>query len=147
VKNEIIISADTVIGVDEIDWQFSRSSGPGGQNVNKVETRVTLIFNIDKSRYLSEFQKNLLNEKLPGIIDHDGNLRISVDEERSQLRNRNIALDRFRERLQIAFRPIRKRKKTKVSKAQKEKRLKRKKIRSKKIEERKKGRNPADIDE
>jgi len=79
----------------ELVFTTSRSSGPGGQNVNKVSTRVTLLFNVEESPNLSAQQRTLLRERLPGRINKDGILRVVSQRHRTQLANREAAVQRF----------------------------------------------------
>ena len=90
----IHINRDLVIPSNEIKWRFSRSSGPGGQNVNKVESRVEIIFNISQSNALNSFQKGLLLEKLNNKISNDS-ISIKVQEKRTQFENRQIAIQKL----------------------------------------------------
>jgi len=84
----------------ELAWQTSRASGPGGQNVNKVESRVELRWHLLNSQLLSEAQKQLLLEKLAPRLTADGYLLVVAQDDRSQLRNRELALGRFHQLLQ-----------------------------------------------
>ncbi len=79
----------------EVKFNFSRSGGKGGQNVNKVETKVELVFNIPASMTLTEGYKELLINKLHAKLDNDLNLRIVAQTERTQLGNRKKAIDKF----------------------------------------------------
>jgi ribosome-associated protein len=79
----------------ELLFTTSRSSGPGGQNVNKVSTRVTLLFDVEHASSLSERQRTLLRERLPGRIGRDGVLRVVSQRHRTQLANREAAILRF----------------------------------------------------
>ncbi len=114
----------------EIRFTFSRSRGPGGQNVNKVNTRATLRFDISSSSSLTPEQKRALKKKLHNRITKNGVLTISSDRFRSQKANREDSLRRFVELLALALKPNPKRKKTSVPLALKERRLKEKKHRS-----------------
>jgi ribosome-associated protein len=97
------------IPLRELKFLFSRSGGPGGQNVNKVATRVELLFDVNASTALDEGQKHMLRSALRSRIDHEGILRIPVQESRSQWQNRQMAQQRFAELLRRALRPARKR--------------------------------------
>jgi len=115
---------------NEISFITSRSSGPGGQNVNKVNTRVTLKFDINNSNQLSSYQKMIIHEKLKNRINQEGFLIISSDQSRSQLRNKELALDLLNLLIAEALKPIKKRKPTNPSKSSKLKRLQKKKLAS-----------------
>jgi|SRR6476661_7060145 len=111
----------------ELTFQTSRASGPGGQNVNKVESRVELRFHLLNSQLLSELQKQLILEKVGNQLTADGYLQVVVQDDRSQLRNREIALARFHELLLRSLRRPKPRKATKPSQAAVRKRLEMKK--------------------
>jgi len=116
----------------ELSFTFSRSSGPGGQNVNKVNTKVTLRFSIADSHLLDEEQKVLLINKLENRINKDGDIVIISQSTRSQLQNREEAIQKFYDLLNEALKKKKKRKPTKPTRLSKEKRLKDKKIQSEK---------------
>jgi ribosome-associated protein len=87
----------------ELVFTTSRSSGPGGQNVNMVSTRVTLQFNVDESQSLSEEQRGQLRRRLARRINKDGILRVASQRHRTQLANREAAARRFVALLQDAL--------------------------------------------
>lgn len=122
----------------EIEFITSRSSGPGGQCVNKVSSKVELRFHIENSELLSEEQKLLIKEKCASKITLEGYLRIVSQADRSQLRNKETCIVKFYDLLEKCFQKKKKRKPTKPSAAAKEKRLEaKKKIALKKIERKK----------
>ena len=126
---------DNLIG--ETKYRFSRSSGPGGQSVNKLSTQVELLFDVAGSVVLSEDQKIVILEKLKNRITNDGFLTLKGNETRSQLKNKGIVLNRFLKLIEDALKPIKKRKPTSRSKASVEKRLRNKKVQSDKKKDRK----------
>lgn len=109
---------------------FARSGGNGGQNVNKVNTKVHLTLPLESVGGITENEKLMLRTKLTSIINKEGLLFIDVDEERFQERNRSIAFARIENRIVQALQVQKKRIKTKPTKASKERKLKLKKIRS-----------------
>lgn len=118
--------------LSEVEFATSRSSGPGGQNVNKVNSKVTLRFDIRQSQLLTEEQRDILLNKLASKLTTEGVLLLSVQESRSQLENKEGAIDRFEVLIRKAFTKPKPRKKTKPTKAAKEKRVTNKKQRSEK---------------
>lgn len=111
----------------EVTFQTSRSSGPGGQNVNKVESRVELRFTIAASQQLTDAQKERLLDKLRNRLTAEGELLITAQEDRSQLRNKDIALRKLHELLLKSLHQDKPRKPTKPSKSAVRKRLETKK--------------------
>jgi ribosome-associated protein len=114
------------------EWEFrtSRSSRPGGQNVNKVSSKVELRFDIDHSSVITEDEKELIRNKLASKITIEGILIIVSQENRSQLKNKEAAIHRFFSLLASALQPVKKRRPTKRTRASVERRLERKKQQS-----------------
>jgi ribosome-associated protein len=118
------------ISDEELTFTASRSGGPGGQNVNKVSSRVTLMFDVLRSPNLSAEQKGMIQHRLKGRINKEGILKIIGQETRSQLDNREAVIERFIELLKGALKRLPVRKKTKVSYGAKLRRLEEKKHQS-----------------
>ena len=122
----------------EITFQTSRSSGPGGQNVNKVESRVELRWHLQDSQVLTDTQKALILEKVSNQLTAEGLVLVTAQDDRSQFRNKEIALARFHELLLKSLRRPKPRKATKPSKGAVRKRLEGKKLHSDKKANRRK---------
>jgi ribosome-associated protein len=122
----------------EVFYKTSRSGGKGGQNINKVSTKVELLFSVNNSALFSEEKKELLNQKLQSRFNKDGLVQVICDEERSQYLNKEIALERLIGLLINALHKPKIRKASKVSKAAKQARLGNKKLQSAKKADRKK---------
>ncbi|MEA3249950.1 MAG: alternative ribosome rescue aminoacyl-tRNA hydrolase ArfB [Patescibacteria group bacterium] len=107
----------------EIYIGFARSSGPGGQNVNKRATKAVLTWNVGESKAFTEEQKTVIRESFANRLNNDDEMVISSDSERSQERNRKEVIGRLQGMIADALTLKKERKPTKVSKAQKRKRL------------------------
>ena len=116
----------------ELQFLTSRSSGPGGQNVNKVNTKVTLKFDLAHSRILTEDEKFLLATKLHKKLTEEGVLIISAQDKRSQLDNKKEAIRKFNSILAKAFEKQKPRKKTRPTKSAVDSRIRKKKALSEK---------------
>ena len=127
--DRIFINPGCTIPSSELSFSFSRSSGPGGQNVNKVNTRVTLSFDVANSPHLNDRQRAMIRSRLATRINKNGLLRIAGDSCRTQQGNREEVVRRFAGLLRQALHEQRPRKKTKVSRRAKERRLSAKKNR------------------
>ena len=124
------MTAAREIPVREIRIRTSRSSGPGGQNVNKVETRVEVEWSVDASETFSEAQKARIRAAFGRRVSAEGTIRVASQRHRSQARNREAAVERLRSLVHDALRPRRPRVRTRPSAASREVRLDRKKRRS-----------------
>jgi ribosome-associated protein len=120
---DLKITKTLVIPSNEIKWRFSRSSGPGGQNVNKIESRVEIIFNLEDSKVLNDYQKEILKRNLKNKLVNNS-LRLAVQEHRNQLLNRQLALIKFSSIIKDGLnKPFKFRKSTKPTKASQKKRV------------------------
>jgi len=126
---DLEITKTLVIPSNEIKWRFSRSSGPGGQNVNKIESRVEIIFNLEDSKVLNDYQKEILKRNLKNILVNNS-LHLTVQEHRNQLLNRQLALIKFSSIIKNALnKPFKLRKSTQPTKESQKKRVEVKKKR------------------
>lgn len=113
--------------IKELQFKAIRSSGAGGQHVNKTATKVEVSFNLEDSKALSETEKEILRKKLATKISSEGVLRIQSDATRSQHKNKTLGIERMLELITSNLKKPKKRKKTKVPQSVIEKRLKIKK--------------------
>jgi ribosome-associated protein len=125
------INDELSIPVDELRFRFSRSSGPGGQHVQKSSTRVELLFDVAHSSSLTDAQRIRLQERLAGYVDSTGMLHLVAQSERSQLRNREEVVARFQALLQRALKRRKRRRPTAPTAASRERRLRQKQRRGK----------------
>jgi ribosome-associated protein len=123
-RESIRVTRSVTVPLSEIGLRFSRSSGPGGQHAQKSETRVEAIFDVESSSALSELQKRRVLAKAGPV------LRAIAQDERSQRRNRELAIERVVAALREALRVERRRVATKPSAAARKRRLERKRRRS-----------------
>jgi ribosome-associated protein len=130
ITEAITVASGLTIPVAELRFRFSRSSGPGGQHVNRSETRVELLFDVARSPSLTDEQRAHIAHRLAGYIDGDGVMHIVSSSTRSQLANRADAVARFQALLTAALRPRKRRRPTSPSAAAREGRLAEKRTRS-----------------
>jgi ribosome-associated protein len=123
-RESIQVHNRLAIPLEEIDFRYSRSSGPGGQHAQKTETRVEAVFDVEASETLSEAQKRRLRRKAGPVV------RAIAQDERSRLRNRELALERLATSIRTGLRVERKRRPTKPTAAARERRLEGKKRRA-----------------
>ena len=123
-EDGIRVAEGTVIPLDEIELRASRSSGPGGQHANVTASRIEAVFDVEASKALSDEQRALLQRKLGDRVT------AVAQDARSQARNRELALERLRERIAGGLRRPKPRRPTKPSRAARERRLQQKRRRS-----------------
>lgn len=135
-SNLLRVTPDIVIPRAELSTRATRSSGAGGQHVNKTSSRIELTWNPLQSQSLSDEQRAKVLAKLRSRLTNDGDLRVVASTTRSQFRNREIAEERLVKLLAAALQPVKKRRATKPTRAAKEARLDKKKKHSNKKRER-----------
>ena len=121
----IRVTRSVVLPLSDVEFRTSRSSGPGGQHAQKTETRVEAVFDVEQSRALTDVQKRRVVARAGPV------LRAIAQDERSQIRNKELATERLARQLREALKVPRKRRPTKPSKAAVERRIEQKKRRSK----------------
>jgi len=126
------INDDVAIDEDELRYEFARSSGPGGQNVNKVETKVRLLFDLRNSRSVSTAQRARIEEQLATRITKDGVFYVSSQRHRTREANRKATIERFIDLLAEALAEEEPRVRTRIPRNQRKRRLETKKRRSRK---------------
>ena len=126
-----------IIPPDELRFRTARSGGPGGQHVNKTSTKVEVLWNVARSKCLTDAERERLLAKLSTRIDARGVLRVTSTDSRSQLQNRETAIERINETVRTALRVPKPRKKTRPPKRAIEARLAEKKNKAEKKEGRK----------
>jgi ribosome-associated protein len=136
VTDPLTVTSNLVIPGEELAWTAVRSGGPGGQNVNKVATKVELRFHVEASVLLSPAVKARLLARAAGRLDAEGRIVIVADETRSQSRNLELARERLAELVRAALVAPKQRKKTRPSRGSKERRLEHKR----QVGEKKRGR-------
>jgi ribosome-associated protein len=141
----VVINQDLAIPFSELQFRFSRSGGPGGQHVNRSETRVELIFNVRTSPSLTDDQRQRLLQRLRSRLDSNDVLHVVAAETRSQPENRSRSVARFQMIVAAALRRRRRRVPTAPSAASREKRLAAKRARSR-VKQTRRGNGSHDYD-
>ena len=129
-ESAVRITDNVSIPMSELQFRFARSSGPGGQHVNRSATQVELLFDVANSPSLNETQRQRVLRKLRSRIDKEGILHLVSQETRSQLRNREEVVDRFQMLMREALRVPKRRRPTHPTRAARERRLEEKRRRS-----------------
>lgn len=126
-NDDLFIQEGVIIPTSELTFATSRAGGPGGQHVNKSNTRITVRWNVADTHALDEKQKNRVLNKLANELTSEGEIIIHNGSSRSQMQNKKAALALLAEKVRNALHIPKKRMKTKVSKGTKEARLQKKK--------------------
>lgn len=132
----LVVDQDVSIPRFELAFRATRAGGPGGQHVNTSSTRVELLWNVERTRALSDQQRSRLREKLGARLDGQGNVRVVASAHRSQARNREDAEERLAALVRRALMVPKKRKKTRPSRAAVQSRLDSKRLKSNRKRER-----------
>ena len=133
---------DVALLKSELTYKYVRSSGSGGQHVNKVSSKAELYFNIENSSVFDEVEKQKLSEFLNNRLNKDGVVVLACDESRSQFRNKAIVTQRFINLIEEGLKEQKKRRPTRIPRSAKRKRLNNKRINS----EKKTNRKPPKVD-
>jgi len=136
--NRIKLAPTLALPLAELKFTFTRSGGPGGQHVNRSNTKVELQWSVENSPTLNDMQRTLLQERLASYITNQGVLRLSADNSRSQFRNRAAVMRRLQLLVEQALRPRQTRRPTKQSKGYHQYRLTQKKWQGEKKKQRQK---------
>jgi ribosome-associated protein len=137
-STDLVVTRSLTIPAGELRWRFSASGGPGGQHANTSNTKVMLTWNVEQSGALSDAQRLRLVNELGPVV------RVVVTDERSQVRNRDLALERLRERVRGALAVRVRRRATKPTKSSVDRRLSAKRLRSERKIERRSSHDPED---
>ena len=130
IDKNLFIKDNLFIPLHELEFATSKSGGPGGQHVNKTESKITVRWNIPSSKILTDFQKELLHKKLASEVTTEGDIVVHASASRSQLQNKKSALMQLAHKIASALYIPKIRRATKASKGSKEKRLFSKKAQS-----------------
>jgi ribosome-associated protein len=122
--DDLVVAAECRIPASELEWRFSASGGPGGQHANRSNTKAEVRFDVAASGALTDSQRTRIRSKLGEVVI------VAADDERSQARNRQLALDRLSDRLETALHRPKRRRPTRPSRGAKQRRLDQKKQRS-----------------
>lgn len=127
--NVVYINSRVQIPLSELQFRFTRSGGPGGQNVNRVSTRVELVFDMQHSPSLDPASREMVRSSLRSKLDSRGTLRVVSQESRSQWKNKQTAIEKFAFIIRRALRPTKHRTPSTATRSSKERRLAEKKRR------------------